>query len=87
MPLSAPDLIDLCDQISMGIVFHEAKAFWDAFLEDRGQGLSAFIDRTASRDVVGVFQMIADDAAPDRRPTGKWLGRSAGRSRRGSWTY
>ncbi|WP_165390297.1 amidase family protein [Thalassococcus sp. S3] len=66
VPLEAPDLVEACTEIAMGIVLFETQLFWSGILNDRGQTFAEFAKDIASPDVAGVFQALADGAAPPR---------------------
>ncbi|ABD56894.1 amidase [Jannaschia sp. CCS1] len=64
VPLSAPDLMARCADISMGIVLYETQIYWDAFLASRDTTMIAFADQIASPDVASIFGHVASGAAP-----------------------
>ncbi|GFE64938.1 amidase family protein [Litoreibacter roseus] len=74
IPLSAPDLLSSCADLSMGIVVYETKAFWEPFLAKRGTTLAEFADQIASPDVAGIFRLVADGAAPTKEAYEEMVG-------------
>lgn len=63
-PAAAPDLIERCGEIAMGIVLYETRRIWEPFTSARGETLAGFAAQIASPDVAGIFRMIDEGAAP-----------------------